>query len=281
MRWWSARHPRVGDRAWRPTAASVSTSCGPRSRPSRASWTSPPRGLRPRPGPPARVLQALMLLQSQRLERLIEDLPEVTRLEAGAGLVDATDRRHRPGPQVVDRFTVEDPTGRCMRLAPDHAVYCRGDWMRIDQVLGNLLSNALRYARPTSLSRSARPLAGEVGVRGPRLGPRHPHRRAVAHLRALPPRRPLHDPRAGRRRPRPLPGPSGWSRPWAAASGSPAASATARSSPSPSPPSRASTRSPPRPPHRLNGRRSVSFTWLRAARRGVAHGRKEAFCSDG
>jgi signal transduction histidine kinase len=32
----------------------------------------------------------LMLMQSQRLERLIEDLLEVTRLEAGAGLVDAT-----------------------------------------------------------------------------------------------------------------------------------------------------------------------------------------------
>jgi PAS domain S-box-containing protein len=91
----------------------------------------------------------LMLLQSQRLERLIEDLLEVTRLEAGAGLVDATaiDAVDLVR-QVVDRFTSEDPDRTVHVVAPDHAVYCRGDWMRVDQVLGNLVSNALRYAPP-------------------------------------------------------------------------------------------------------------------------------------
>jgi signal transduction histidine kinase len=91
----------------------------------------------------------LMLMQSQRLERLIEDLLEVTRLEAGAGLVDATaiDAVDLVR-QVVDRFTSEDRDRTVHVVAPDHAVYCRGDWMRIDQVLGNLLSNALRYAPP-------------------------------------------------------------------------------------------------------------------------------------
>ncbi|HEX8135700.1 MAG TPA: ATP-binding protein, partial [Actinomycetes bacterium] len=91
----------------------------------------------------------LMLMQAQRLERLIEDLLEVTRLEAGAGLVDATaiDAVDLVR-QVVDRFTSEDPDRVVHVVAPDHAVYCRGDWMRIDQVLGNLLSNALRYAPP-------------------------------------------------------------------------------------------------------------------------------------
>jgi PAS domain S-box-containing protein len=91
----------------------------------------------------------LMLMQSQRLERLIEDLLEVTRLEAGAGLVDTTaiDAVDLVR-QVVDRFTSEDPDRTVHVVAPDHAVYCRGDWMRIDQVLGNLLSNALRYAPP-------------------------------------------------------------------------------------------------------------------------------------
>jgi PAS domain S-box-containing protein len=89
----------------------------------------------------------LMLVQSQRLERLIEDLLEVTRLETGAGLVDSTpiDAIDLVR-QVVDRFTSEDPDRVVTVIAPNHAVYCRGDWMRTDQVLANLLSNALRYS---------------------------------------------------------------------------------------------------------------------------------------
>jgi PAS domain S-box-containing protein len=89
----------------------------------------------------------LMLVQAQRLERLIEDLLEVTRLETGAGLVDSTpiDAIDLVR-QVVDRFTSEDPERVVTVIAPSHAVYCRGDWMRTDQVLGNLLSNALRYS---------------------------------------------------------------------------------------------------------------------------------------
>ena len=89
----------------------------------------------------------LILVQSQRLERLIEDLLEVTRLETGAGLVDSTpiDAIDLVR-QVVDRFTSEDPERVVTVIAPNHAVYCRGDWMRTDQVLANLLSNALRYS---------------------------------------------------------------------------------------------------------------------------------------
>jgi len=91
----------------------------------------------------------LMLTQTQRLERLIEDLLEVTRLEAGADLVDAIaiDAIDLVR-QVVDRFTTEDPERVINVRTPGHAVYCRGDWMRTDQVLGNLLSNALRYSPP-------------------------------------------------------------------------------------------------------------------------------------
>ncbi|HEX9342511.1 MAG TPA: ATP-binding protein [Actinomycetota bacterium] len=91
----------------------------------------------------------LMLTQTQRLERLIEDLLEVTRLEAGADLVDAIaiDAIDLVR-QVVDRSTAEDPERIINVRTPGHAVYCRGDWMRTDQVLGNLLSNAMRYSPP-------------------------------------------------------------------------------------------------------------------------------------
>jgi PAS domain S-box-containing protein len=91
----------------------------------------------------------LMLTQAQRLERLIEDLLEVTRLETGAGLVDSTpiDAVDLVR-QVSDRFTAEDAERVIHPVLPDHAVYCRGDWLRVDQVLGNLLSNALRYSPP-------------------------------------------------------------------------------------------------------------------------------------
>ncbi len=91
----------------------------------------------------------LMLTQAQRLERLIEDLLEVTRLETGAGLVDSTpiDAVDLVR-QVAERSTAEDPDRAIHIVAPDHAVYARGDWMRVDQVVGNLLSNALRYSPP-------------------------------------------------------------------------------------------------------------------------------------
>lgn len=89
----------------------------------------------------------LMLGQTERLERLIEDLLEVSRLDAGADLVDsiAIDAVDLVG-QVVSRFAREHPKRVVNVRTPAHAVYCRGDWMRIDQVLSNLLSNALRYS---------------------------------------------------------------------------------------------------------------------------------------
>ena len=72
----------------------------------------------------------LMLMQSQRLERLIEDLLEVTRLEAGAGLVDATaiDAVDLVR-QVADIASPARPRPHGACVALDHAVYCRGDWM--------------------------------------------------------------------------------------------------------------------------------------------------------
>ncbi len=89
----------------------------------------------------------LMLAQAGRLERLIEDLLEVTRLESGASLVETTpiDARDLVA-QVVARTAAQE-VGREIRVAaPDHPVYARGDRVRTEQVVGNLLTNALRYS---------------------------------------------------------------------------------------------------------------------------------------
>ena len=89
----------------------------------------------------------LMLGQAERLEALVEDLLEVTRMEAGVGLpagspVDAAELVGA----VVERFAAAYP-GRDLRaVVPPGPVAARGDRPRIEQVLGHLLSNALRYA---------------------------------------------------------------------------------------------------------------------------------------
>jgi PAS domain S-box-containing protein len=107
----------------------------------------------------------LMLGQTERLEALIEDLLDVTRVETGVGVLHATSvDAKRVVEQAVARFGDDAPAGQpddgasgqgrpvaapgrpiTVRV-PDEPVTVRANLLRAEQVLGHLLSNAMRYS---------------------------------------------------------------------------------------------------------------------------------------
>ena len=120
-----------------------------------------------------REYYGLMLAQAQRLERLIEDLLDVSHLEAESGRIETgpIDARQLVW-QVVERFSQQEPNRSLRATVPGRPVYARGDWLRVDQVLGNLVSNALRYSPPhepveVRLAARDREVIFEVHDRGP------------------------------------------------------------------------------------------------------------------
>jgi PAS domain S-box-containing protein len=103
----------------------------------------------------------IMLNQANRLERLITDLLEASRIESGEPIVDL-----RPldlGSQVravVDTFVEQYPDRRFSFVAPDDVVV-EGDPLRIDQIVTNLVSNAIKY------SPRSEPIDVIVSTKGP------------------------------------------------------------------------------------------------------------------
>jgi two-component system phosphate regulon sensor histidine kinase PhoR len=88
----------------------------------------------------------LMLGQAERLEALIEDLLDVTRLETEVGGLDAAPvDASALVAEVVARHAAEHPDRVIEPVAPA-GLHVRGSKLRVEQVLGYLLSNALRYA---------------------------------------------------------------------------------------------------------------------------------------
>ena len=111
----------------------------------------------------------LMLGQAERLEALIEDLLNVTRVEADAGTlaVEAIDAVALVGAAVA-RFQADQPERTIEAELPGGPVMARGNWLRVEQVLGYLLSNAVRYApadEPIRVSLQAGPDEVLVHVR--------------------------------------------------------------------------------------------------------------------
>ncbi|HZI11326.1 MAG TPA: ATP-binding protein [Myxococcus sp.] len=97
-----------------------------------------------------RLLKALrsMARQTERLSRLIDDLLDTARIQGGR--FELEHQRSDLVPllrEVLERFELRAESGLRFELhVPEHAV--EGDWdaPRLDQVLTNLVSNAVRYS---------------------------------------------------------------------------------------------------------------------------------------
>jgi PAS domain S-box-containing protein len=93
----------------------------------------------------------IMLNQANRLERLITDLLEVSRMESGKPRMhaDAVELTSLVGEQIQE-FAESDPGRTIQFQSPKAPLYVMGDRFRLGQVIGNLLSNALKYSPPGS-----------------------------------------------------------------------------------------------------------------------------------
>jgi two-component system phosphate regulon sensor histidine kinase PhoR len=89
----------------------------------------------------------IMLRQADRLEHLIADLLEVSQLEDGQPVVDlqVVELRELVAQQVAE-FGEAHLERTLTLLDSDGPTLVRGDPFRVQQVLGNLLSNALKYS---------------------------------------------------------------------------------------------------------------------------------------
>lgn len=92
----------------------------------------------------------IMLKQANRLDRLIAELLDVSQLEAGKLALDVrTVDLHEEVGDLVREFTDEEP-GRTVRFTAPDSVLVRADPFRLQQVVANLVSNALKYSPPES-----------------------------------------------------------------------------------------------------------------------------------
>lgn len=107
-----------------------------------------------RPLPPERrVRQVIEKIDRQitRLERMAGDFLDITNIEAGALelKLDKHDARQLVG-AVVELFRGTSPEPRLRVSVPDQSVDLHCDQLRIEQVLTNLVSNALKYSPAAS-----------------------------------------------------------------------------------------------------------------------------------
>ena len=89
----------------------------------------------------------IMLNQANRLERLITDLLEASRIESGEPVVDMRPvDLNAEVSSIVDAFVEQYPDRIFNMDLPPEPVSVLGDPLRIDQIVTNLVSNAVKYS---------------------------------------------------------------------------------------------------------------------------------------
>ena len=160
--------------------------------------------------PGDRALVAIIQRSADKLHRLVNDILDVSRLEAGK--LDVQETVISLQDVAADAITWAGPLahkeGLTFTWALDPALpkHVYGDAMRISQVLTNLLGNALKFTEQGEVR-----LRVEIGARGPirrralhrrGLRDRHPRRAGELSVRVVLPGRRLDDPAVRRRRTR-------------------------------------------------------------------------------
>jgi signal transduction histidine kinase len=106
------------------------------------------------PAPPARLRRSLEVMHRQiaRLERMLGDLLDAARLEAGAlELQRGAHDLRVTAREVVEHFAASAPAHRfALSVGPEVAMV-DGDALRLEQVVANLVGNAVKYSPPGSL----------------------------------------------------------------------------------------------------------------------------------
>ena len=109
-------------------------------------------------------LRRIMSRQLLRLERLVDDLSELSRIESGDLLLtrERIDLR-----KLVDELC-EDFADRATFAVTGRNVFVEADALRIQQALSNLIDNAIKYggaAKPIEIELAARGAGAEIRVR--------------------------------------------------------------------------------------------------------------------
>ena len=110
----------------------------------------------------AKQLRRIMARQLSRLERLVDDLSELSRIESGDLMLA---RQRIDLRKVVDELC-EDFADRATFTVSGEDVFVRADPLRIQQALSNLIDNAIKYGegKPIEIAVAERGAAAEVRV---------------------------------------------------------------------------------------------------------------------
>jgi signal transduction histidine kinase len=105
-----------------------------------------------RPLPPEPRMRQLVVRigrQIERLERMVHDFLDASRIESGHLELQVEDCDVRELVRVtLDLFEPAAASHRLVASAPDEPIRARCDPMRIEQVLANLVNNAIKYSPP-------------------------------------------------------------------------------------------------------------------------------------